>query len=132
MASAKSKSAAVNGASKKAKSAATPSTTANGTPAISAVDLPSEQPAVSAYGSGKPDRAIYDAEQAKIQAEIDALQTKLVRVCIRLHVTQMSSVSLTPGKHFCFTVCSEGKDCASRRGKDRPCQRQKKRSSRRA
>lgn len=79
MASTKAKSATVNGAGKKTKSA-TPSTTANGTPATTAVDLPSEQTAASAYGSGKPDRAIYDGEQAKIQAEIDALQAKLSAV----------------------------------------------------
>ena len=78
MASAKTKSGTANGAAKRSKSA-TPSTTANGTPATTAVDLPSEQNDLAVYGSGKPDRAIYDAEQAKIQAEIDALQAKLVR-----------------------------------------------------
>lgn len=32
----------------------------------------------TSYGSGKPDKAIYDAEQTKLKADIDALQVKVV------------------------------------------------------
>lgn len=33
-------------------------------------------------GSGKPDKAAYDAEQERIKTEIDSLQTKLVRALL--------------------------------------------------
>lgn len=68
----KSKPAATNGASKKPK-ADTPSGTAS--PAVSTTEIQE----LAVYGAGKPDKALYDAEQSKIKAEIDALQIKLVR-----------------------------------------------------
>lgn len=72
----KSKPAATNGAAKKPKSA-TPSGTASPAPTTAEIK---EDAAPAAYGSGKPDKALYDTEQNKIKAEIDALQVKLVSV----------------------------------------------------
>ena len=66
--------AAQNGAGKKPKSAA-PST-GTSTPVTTVADSPTE--AHLSYGTGKPDKALFDAEQNKIKAEIDALQLKLV------------------------------------------------------
>lgn len=74
----KSKPAATNGAAKKPKSA-TPSGTAS--PATTTVEVPKEE---AVYGSGRPDKALYDAEQNKIKAEIDALQVKLVSALVAL------------------------------------------------
>ena len=71
----KSKAAATNGASKKPQSAA-PSGTAS--PSPSTVEV-SQEFVFATYSSGKPDKAVYDAEQNKIKAEIDAVQAKLVR-----------------------------------------------------
>lgn len=65
MAAAKAKSASTSGAGKKT-SDSVPST-------------PVDAAEAAAYGSGKPDKALYDAEQAKIKTEIDALQVKVVR-----------------------------------------------------
>lgn len=80
MAAAKAKSAP-NGAAKKAKPstpvpdvAPTPPTT-NGDAASGA-----STPAVSVYGSGKPDKAVYEREQEDVKKQIDALQTKLSAV----------------------------------------------------
>ena len=69
----KTKSAVANGTSQKQKSA-TPSGTSS--PATVAAEVQEFTPVV--YGSGRPDKAQYDAEQNKIKAEIDALQVKLV------------------------------------------------------
>ncbi|RDX55655.1 hypothetical protein OH76DRAFT_1428793 [Lentinus brumalis] len=68
----KSKPAATNGAAKKPKSA-TPSGTAS--PAVTTTEV--HEFTYVVYGPGKPDKALYDAEQNKIKAEIDALQLKL-------------------------------------------------------
>ncbi|KAH9943411.1 uncharacterized protein BXZ73DRAFT_97452 [Epithele typhae] len=68
----KSKSAATNGASKKPSSAAPSGTASPVPPAVSA-----EPQELASYGSGKPDKAVYDAEQNKIKTEIDAVQAKL-------------------------------------------------------
>lgn len=72
----KSKPTATNGAAKKPKSA-TPSGAAS--PAPTTLEVKEEAVPV-AYGTGKPDKALYDTEQNKIKAEIDALQVKLVSV----------------------------------------------------
>ncbi|KAI0722942.1 hypothetical protein C8Q76DRAFT_721054 [Earliella scabrosa] len=77
----KSKPAATNGASKKPK-ADTPSGTAS--PAVSTTEIQE----LAVYGSGKPDKALYDAEQSKIKAEIDALQIKLNAVKEKLALNQ--------------------------------------------
>lgn len=74
MASVKTKQAPANGAGKKTKPSA-PST-GTSTPVTTSTTLTSLEPVV--YGSGKPDKSIYDAEQNKIKAEIDATQAKLV------------------------------------------------------
>ena len=58
------------------KSSAPPSSTDSPAPAPAA-EL--QDSGLIAYGTGKPDKALYDAEQNKIKAEIDALQAKLVR-----------------------------------------------------
>lgn len=73
----KSKPASANGAAKKPK-ADTSSGTA--TPTVSTA----ETHEFVVYGSGKPEKALYDAEQNKIKAEIDALQAKLV--CPRVYM----------------------------------------------
>ncbi|TBU49564.1 hypothetical protein BD309DRAFT_909482 [Dichomitus squalens] len=73
----KTKSAATNGAPKKAKSPA-PSTTDSSAPAVHEVQAQvQEEFTPVTYGPGKPDKALFDAEQNKIKAEIDALQAKL-------------------------------------------------------
>ncbi|KAI0750848.1 hypothetical protein C8Q80DRAFT_1154282 [Daedaleopsis nitida] len=77
----KSKPAATNGAAKKPK-ADTPSGTAS--PAVSTTEIHE----FAAYGSGKPDKALYDAEQNKIKVEIDALQLKLHAVKEKLGTNQ--------------------------------------------
>ena len=72
----KTKSAAANGANgaSQTQKSATPSGTSS--PATVAAEVQEFTPVV--YGSGRPDKAQYDAEQNKIKAEIDALQVKLV------------------------------------------------------
>ena len=86
----KSKPAATNGAAKKAKSA-TPSGTAS--PAVTVTEV--QEFTYVVYGTGKPDKALYDAEQNKIKAEIDALQVKLVCPRVR-HVPASRSFIHTP------------------------------------
>ena len=65
-----------NGAGKKSSKNSAPST-GTSTPVTS-----SATPTVAVdehhFGHGKPDKAIYDAEQEKIKAEIDVVQKKLV------------------------------------------------------
>lgn len=78
MSSAKPKQA--NGAGKKTKPSA-PSSTGTSTPVTSThVAAPEHSSAFEfiTYGSGKPEKAQYDAEQNKIKADIDAVQAKLV------------------------------------------------------
>ncbi|KAG1755685.1 hypothetical protein EDB19DRAFT_1956273 [Suillus lakei] len=72
----KSKSSASNGAAKIHSAKVTPDSTVPPSPALSKTDL--SGPAVT--GSGKPDKAAYDAEQERIRTEIDGLQTKLAAV----------------------------------------------------
>ena len=68
-----------NGAGKKSKvsspstGTSTPVTTASATVSSTQIEL-------TVYGSGRPEKAAYDAEQNKIKAEIEVLQTRLVRV----------------------------------------------------
>ncbi|KAI0677528.1 hypothetical protein C8Q78DRAFT_1003095 [Trametes maxima] len=78
----KSKQAATNGAAKKPKSA-TPSGTVS--PATTTAEVQDVAPV--AYGTGKPDKAVYDAEQNKIKAEIDAVQVKLTAVKEKISLT---------------------------------------------
>ncbi|KAI0638214.1 hypothetical protein C8Q77DRAFT_1187779 [Trametes polyzona] len=80
----KSKPAATNGAAKKPK-AATPSDTAS--PATTTVEVQKEEFTYVVYGPGKPDKALYDAEQNKIKAEIDAVQVKLTAVKDKISLT---------------------------------------------
>lgn len=77
MASAKPKSAqnGTGGAIKKSKSSASSTGTSTPVTTVASLSAP-EHP--TTYGSGRPDKAVYDAEQSKIKAEIDALQSKLV------------------------------------------------------
>ena len=44
---------------------------------VSNADKKEATDALSVFASGKPDKKVYDAEQDKIKAEIDALQVKL-------------------------------------------------------
>jgi hypothetical protein len=73
----KSKSASASAVNKKDKAA-------NGTtepvpaPAASPAPTPAVQITLAEYVSGKPERSVFDKEQEKIKAEIDALQAKLV------------------------------------------------------
>ena len=69
----KTKSAATNGAPKKAQATAAPAA------APSPAPEPAQEFTFATYGAGKPDKAVYEAEQAKIKAEIDVEQAKLVR-----------------------------------------------------
>ncbi|THH33615.1 hypothetical protein EUX98_g609 [Antrodiella citrinella] len=62
MAAAKARSASTSGAGKKSEPA--PPT-------------PQEPVEPVSYGSGKPDKAVYDAEQAKLKTDIDALQVQV-------------------------------------------------------
>ncbi|TFK55712.1 hypothetical protein OE88DRAFT_651863 [Heliocybe sulcata] len=71
----KAKPAANGTASKAAK--ATPSTSRTSTPVPAKVDAAQDGQAAPTSGSGRPDKAAYDAEQAKLKAEIDAVQVKL-------------------------------------------------------
>ncbi|RPD67132.1 hypothetical protein L226DRAFT_608374 [Lentinus tigrinus ALCF2SS1-7] len=79
----KSKSAPTNGAAKKPKSA-TPSSTAS--PAVTTSEV--QEFTYVVYSSGKPDKALYEAEQNKIKAEIDALQVKLNAVREKIALSQ--------------------------------------------
>ncbi|KAG2156068.1 hypothetical protein DEU56DRAFT_875831 [Suillus clintonianus] len=72
----KSKSSASNGAAKNRSAKVTPESTVPSSPAPSKTDL--SAPTVT--GSGRPDKAAYDAEQERIRTEIDGLQTKLATV----------------------------------------------------
>ncbi|KAG2367373.1 hypothetical protein BDR07DRAFT_1469647 [Suillus spraguei] len=69
----KSKSSVSNGVAKIHSAKVTPDSTVPSSPAASKTDL--SRPTVT--GSGKPDKAAYDAEQERIRTEIDGLQTKL-------------------------------------------------------
>ncbi|KAI0660954.1 hypothetical protein C8Q70DRAFT_973733 [Cubamyces menziesii] len=82
----KSKSAATNGAAKKPAKSATPSGTAS--PATTTVEV--QEISAVVYGPGKPDKTLYDAEQNKIKAEIDAVQLKLTAVKEKISLTSKS------------------------------------------
>lgn len=49
-------------------------------------DVAKEDAAPTVGGSSRPDKAAYDAEQARIKSEIDALQVKVVRTSLLPHV----------------------------------------------
>ncbi|OSD04280.1 hypothetical protein PYCCODRAFT_1433663 [Trametes coccinea BRFM310] len=79
--------AAANGAAKKpAAKSTTPSGTAS--PATATVEI--QEFAAVVYGPGKPDKTLYDAEQNKIKAEIDAVQVKLTAVKEKIALTSKS------------------------------------------
>ncbi|TCD66987.1 hypothetical protein EIP91_000667 [Steccherinum ochraceum] len=65
-------------AADKAKSASTSAAGKKTEPA--SPRTPQEPTEPASYGSGKPDKAVYDAEQAKLKADIDALQVKVSAV----------------------------------------------------
>lgn len=73
MAVAKPKQSRANGLAKKPQTSA-PST-GTSTP-VTTASVTSIEPV--AYGSGRPEKSLYDAEQNKIKAEIEASQAKLV------------------------------------------------------
>jgi hypothetical protein len=56
----------------------TPTSTVPSSPVASKTDISG----TAAPGSGRPDKAANDAEQARIRGEIDGLQTKLVRASL--------------------------------------------------
>ena len=76
--------AAKSDSTAKAKNSNSRSASGTSTPVPSNVATKdtSEVTPVPASGTGKPDKAAYDAEQDKIKAEIDTLQTKLVSFSI--------------------------------------------------
>lgn len=77
MAGPKAKSASSNaGAIKKSKS--TPTSTNGTSSPVPPAATPDTTEHAHNYGHGRPDKAIYDAEQEKIKVEIDAIQVKLV------------------------------------------------------
>ena len=110
----KSKPAAANGAPKKPQS-----TPPSGTTSPAPTDVQEFTPAT--YGTGKPDKAVYDAEQNKIKAEIDAVQAKLVRplglssAALGSFMSSPSPPSPPPAER------RQGQDCAQPEG--RPGQR---------
>ncbi|CDO75614.1 hypothetical protein BN946_scf184858.g54 [Trametes cinnabarina] len=83
----KSKSVAANGAAaKKPAKSTTSSVTAS--PATTTVEV--QEFTAVVYGPGKPDKTLYDAEQNKIKAEIDAVQVKLTAVKEKIALTSRS------------------------------------------
>lgn len=86
----KAKSASTSGAGKKAEPSPRP---------------PQEPAEPVSYGSGKPDKALYDAEQAKLKTEIDALQVKLVRLVLSLRCVVSRSM-----RADVVAVCRKGED----------------------
>lgn len=69
------KAVSVDAAASKAKGGKSSTSTGTSTPVPS-----SATDASSATTSGRPDKTAYDAEQEKIKKDIDASQTKLVRL----------------------------------------------------
>ncbi|KZT24496.1 hypothetical protein NEOLEDRAFT_1179179 [Neolentinus lepideus HHB14362 ss-1] len=86
----KTKAAPANGTAPKAKPAkATPSTSGTSTPVPAKADA--VQDAAPTSGFGKPDKAAYDAEQAKLKTEIDAVQAKLNAIKDKIGLTSRSN-----------------------------------------
>ncbi|KZT12738.1 uncharacterized protein LAESUDRAFT_639920 [Laetiporus sulphureus 93-53] len=88
MAPGKSKTTTANGSNKKLKFA-TPSaneSTQNSAANPAAVDTFSSDFEFAVYGSGKPDKAVYEREQEQIKAQIDVLQAKVSVVKDKIHV----------------------------------------------
>lgn len=77
MAGPKAKSSSATGPIKKSKSAPSTNGTSSPVPPPAAA-TPDGSETVHNYGPGKPDKSIYDAEQEKVKAEIEAVQVKLV------------------------------------------------------
>jgi len=91
----KSKSIPANGAAKSAK--VTPASTVPPSPVPSKTDLGGT--AVPAFG--RPDKAVYEAQQAGIKGEIDDLQTKLVCALLKVSSTEDSQDHRPPsGKKY--------------------------------
>ncbi|OBZ76594.1 hypothetical protein A0H81_04062 [Grifola frondosa] len=82
----KTKSASANGTIKKTKSS-TPPADGTASPTVSSTEV---QATEASYGSGKPEKALYDAEQHKIKADMDALQVKLNAVKEKISLTSKS------------------------------------------
>ncbi len=109
-----------NGASQKHTSA-TPSGTSS--PATVAAEVQEFTPLT--YGTGRPDKAQYDAEQNKIKAEIDALQVKLVGTA-DMHYVGLREASF---RHSLFARVERSQGQAQcRKGRSR--KREAKRSAR--
>ncbi|KAF8974556.1 hypothetical protein BDZ97DRAFT_1774283 [Flammula alnicola] len=66
-----------------------PSTSGTATPVSSTVEKDTSDQ-FAAFASGKPDKKLYDAEQTKLKAEIDALQSKLTVVRDKIAVATKS------------------------------------------
>jgi hypothetical protein len=79
MAAVKAKSATAAAAAK-GKGAKSPPSTNGTSTLVSVTNLDTSETTLTG-GSGKPDKAAYDAEQEKTKSEIDALQVKLVSAC---------------------------------------------------
>lgn len=106
-----------NGAGKKPKAAAAAPSTGTSTPVTTtSTVVTSVQIELAAYGTGKPEKSLYDAEQNKIKAEIEALQVRLVRNPL-IHESCLSD-----DPHFATTMteCREGQ---ALRRKGWPCPR---------
>lgn len=56
-----------------------PSTSGTATPVSAAADKDTSEQ-LAAYAGGRPDKKIYDADQARIKTEIDALQINLASI----------------------------------------------------
>ncbi|KII95179.1 hypothetical protein PLICRDRAFT_34016 [Plicaturopsis crispa FD-325 SS-3] len=89
-AAAKAKAAPANGAAPKGKGAKVPSSSKS-TPDVASKTVDASEPTPSPVaGSGRPDKALYDAEQEKIKAEIDGLQVKLSAVREKINLATKS------------------------------------------
>lgn len=76
-------------------------------------DVAKEDAAATVGGSSRPDKAAYDAEQARIKSEIDALQLKVVRAsllfCPPHTMSSTNHASFALRVHFTLG-CSQGQD----------------------
>ncbi|KAH7914348.1 hypothetical protein BJ138DRAFT_1133450 [Hygrophoropsis aurantiaca] len=95
------KSAASNGSAKPKGSKSTPASTVTSSPKATEQD----QGPASVSGSGRPDKATYDAEQEKIKSEIDSLQTKLAAV--REKISLVTKSGSGPGNDKRTTLRAE-------------------------
>jgi hypothetical protein len=95
MPASKTKAAPTNGAAPKAKgSKSTPASTGTSTPVPTSTPLDTSDQVTATGGFGKPEKAVYDAEQDRIKAEIDNIQAKLVCTLLYVLSATLNSVSL--------------------------------------